>query len=89
MQIIRPQQAAEKLGIGLSTIWHKARKEPGFPQPIKLSAGITGFLASELDAYLEGRASEFRKQPNKKLSVADAAKASATKRARNNGGLHD
>jgi len=89
MQIIRPQQAADKLGMGLSTLWYKARKDPDFPQPIKLTDGITGFLASELDAYIEGRVAAFRRQPERKDSAIKAASASLAKRTERVGGRHD
>jgi predicted DNA-binding transcriptional regulator AlpA len=32
---IRPAAAAEKLSIGLSTLWLKAKKDPSFPKPFK------------------------------------------------------
>ncbi|WP_081071966.1 helix-turn-helix transcriptional regulator [Burkholderia cepacia] len=49
---LRPAQAATKLGIGLSSLWAKAKHEAGFPQPLKLGPRTTVFLEQELDAYL-------------------------------------
>jgi prophage regulatory protein len=49
---LRPAQAAEKLGIGLSTIWLKAKSDPKFPKPFKISPRTTVFYEQELDAYI-------------------------------------
>lgn len=49
---LRPAKAAEKLGMGLSTLWLKAKNEPNFPKPFKAGPRITLFLEQELDAYL-------------------------------------
>nr|WP_081067262.1 AlpA family phage regulatory protein [Burkholderia cepacia] len=49
---LRPAKAAEKLGIGLSTLWLRAKNEPNFPKPFKIGPRITLFLEQELDAYL-------------------------------------
>jgi prophage regulatory protein len=46
---IRPAQAAEKLGIGVSTLWARAKREPDFPKPVKLSTRTTIFVERELD----------------------------------------
>ncbi|WP_186198162.1 helix-turn-helix transcriptional regulator [Burkholderia gladioli] len=59
---LRPSQAAEKLGIGLSSLWAKAKSESGFPQPIKLGPATTVFIEHELDAYIEKCIAESRKQ---------------------------
>ncbi|WP_333995070.1 helix-turn-helix transcriptional regulator [Burkholderia orbicola] len=51
---LRPKAAAQKLGIGVSTLWLKVTKgEPGFPKPIKLGPATTVFLEHELDAYID------------------------------------
>nr|WP_084199417.1 AlpA family phage regulatory protein [Noviherbaspirillum autotrophicum] len=49
---IRPAQASAKLGIGLSTLWLKAKTDPRFPKPFKLGPRTTIFLEHELDEYL-------------------------------------
>jgi predicted DNA-binding transcriptional regulator AlpA len=59
---LRPSQAADKLGIGLSSLWAKAKSEPGFPQPVKLGPATTVFIEHELDAYIEKCITESRKQ---------------------------
>jgi prophage regulatory protein len=82
MHISRPRQAADKLGIGLSTLWYKIKTDPEFPKPLKLSEGVTGFVDSELDAYIESRVAISRGQTEKKQSTQQAGRASAEKRAR-------
>jgi len=57
---LRPAKAAEKLGIGLSTLWAWAKHDPEFPRPVKLGAATTVFLEHELDAYLAKCASQSR-----------------------------
>lgn len=49
---LRPVQTAQKLGIGLSTVWAKVKTDPLFPQPIKIGPRTTVFLEAELDQYL-------------------------------------
>jgi len=50
---LRPAKAADKLGIGVSTLWAKVKNDPTFPRPIKLSPRTTIFREEELDAYLD------------------------------------
>ena len=57
---LRPVNAAKKLGIGLSTLWLKVKKEPDFPKPFKLGPRTTIFIESELDAYLASCAAKAR-----------------------------
>jgi prophage regulatory protein len=49
---LRPAKAAEKLGIGLSTLWAKAKNQSDFPKPVKIGPSTTIFLGHELDAYI-------------------------------------
>ncbi|WP_438860008.1 helix-turn-helix transcriptional regulator [Achromobacter spanius] len=49
---LRAGAAATYLGIGVSTIWQKAREEANFPKPRKMSARTTVWLREDLDAYL-------------------------------------
>ncbi|WP_175837303.1 helix-turn-helix transcriptional regulator [Burkholderia anthina] len=57
---LRPNQAAEKLGIGVSTLWLRAKNDADFPKPVKLSTCTTIFIEAELDAYLQKRIAESR-----------------------------
>ncbi len=58
---LRPSKAAEKLDIGLSTLWARAKTDPEFPKPVKLGPGTTIFIEAELDAWIEKRMSQSRK----------------------------
>lgn len=45
---LRPNQAAELLGIAPSTLWRWIKERPGFPQPRNLSSRCTVLDGSEL-----------------------------------------
>lgn len=49
---VRPKQAAEFIGIGLSTLWHKAKHDPDFPKPTKLGPRTTVWFTADLADYL-------------------------------------
>ena len=73
MKIIRPRPAAEKLGIGLPTLWAWARDKPDFPQPVRLSGNASGFVEDELDAWLAAQVTAYRAQPPQKRETAIVA----------------
>lgn len=50
---LRPNAAANKLGIGLSSLWLLIKNDPTFPRPIKLTPRTTVLSERELDAYVE------------------------------------
>jgi prophage regulatory protein len=50
-QIVRPKEAAEMLGVSLSTIWRYLRLDPDFPKQYKLSTRVTGFDEQELNDF--------------------------------------
>jgi prophage regulatory protein len=56
---LRPKQAAEFLGIGLSSLWRRLKEEPDFPRPRKLSQRVTFFLESELVEWRNSQAAKF------------------------------
>lgn len=60
MKILRADQVAEKFGMGKATVWRKAKEEPDFPKPVKVSAKITGWVESEVDRYIAAKVSEAR-----------------------------
>lgn len=63
MKIIRDVRVAEKIGAkSRATVWRKARADASFPQPVKVSEGITGWVEAEVDAYLERLVAESRKR---------------------------
>lgn len=49
---LRPRQAAEALGIGLSTFWLKAKTDPDFPPLISLGPKATVVREADLEAYM-------------------------------------
>lgn len=57
---LRPAKAAEKLGIGDSTLWLKAKTDPDFPKPIKIGLRTTVFIERELDEYIAACAAKSR-----------------------------
>lgn len=91
---IRPARIAEKLGVGLPTVWRYARTDPTFPKLFKLTPAVTVAYEDEIDAWVEGRrvaAMPARTQlrvahksptPNVPLDVGDFRTLLATCRAR-------
>ena len=62
-RILRAKAAAERLGISTATFLNKANPKsrhyhPDFPQPVKVSANVTGWIESEITAYIEKCATE-------------------------------
>lgn len=61
MKILRDVRVAEKIGCkSRATVWRKAKAEPDFPQPVSISAGITGWIEDEIDAYIRRKVAEAR-----------------------------
>jgi prophage regulatory protein len=46
--------------MGRATVWRKAKDEPDFPKPVKVSPKITGWIEAEVDQYLEAKVSKAR-----------------------------
>lgn len=57
---LRPAEAAQFIGIGLSTLWRyrKNHETTGFPQPKKVSDRVTVFKRADLEAWVESRNAE-------------------------------
>lgn len=53
IDLLRPKDAAKMLGIGLSTFWVWAKKDPDFPPLVKLSTRCTAVRVSDLQAYVD------------------------------------
>lgn len=60
---LRPRQAADALGIGLSTFWLKAKTDPDFPTLIQLGPKSTVVREADLEAYVEKKAASAKKLP--------------------------
>ena len=54
-EILRPRQAAEYLGAGLSTLYRWAQTRPDFPKKLRLGPRTVGYRRSDLDKWLESR----------------------------------
>lgn len=52
---LRPRDAAEFLGIGLSTLWRWAKERHDFPKPARLSRNVSLFNEAELAKYRDAR----------------------------------
>lgn len=64
MKILRDVQVAEKLGMARATVWRKAKDDPDYPKPVRISENITGWLESEIDAYIARKVAEYRDKPS-------------------------
>lgn len=60
MDIKRAREAARKCGFSVPTLWRKTKLDPTFPQPIKVSENVTGWIEAELDAWLGQRVAASR-----------------------------
>jgi len=49
--LIRPKDLANKLGIGISTLYERM-KQPDFPKKIRISKQAVGFRESEIDEWM-------------------------------------
>lgn len=56
LQTARPKDAAELLGIGISTLWRWAKERHDFPKPRRLSTRCTVFDTAELLAWRDAQA---------------------------------
>lgn len=54
LRIIRPKEMAKQLGTTRVTLWRAIRLGE-FPPPIHVTRGVTGWLESEVDAFLAER----------------------------------
>ncbi|HSD16226.1 MAG TPA: AlpA family phage regulatory protein [Thermomonas sp.] len=54
-RILPPREAWHTAGISRSTMY-RLEKAGRFPRRLQISEGRTGYLASELEAWLKGRA---------------------------------
>jgi len=58
--LIRPQDLANRLGIGLSTLYDRMKK-PDFPRKVQISTQAVGFRESEIIDWME--ANTEKKEP--------------------------
>ena len=55
---IRLPEVCTTTGTSSTTIWRWVKNNPGFPQPIKLSAAVTAWDEAELVEWLECKKAE-------------------------------
>ena len=59
--ILRPKAAAKKCGLGVSTIWAKAKDDNDpFPKPIQLTQMTSGWIEREINKWIRDRILESR-----------------------------
>ena len=57
-RIIRPKELTELLGVTKVTIWRWWRLAGTFPEPMRLSPGVTGWRSSTIERWLDEREAE-------------------------------
>lgn len=64
-RILSRREVAEVLGVSRSSTWRLQKKDPSFPEPRKISERRVGWLASEVESWLQSRplVSEQESQP--------------------------
>lgn len=55
---LRPRDAAKALGTSESQFWALAKRDPEFPQLIRLSARVTIVRSADIEAYVEKKAKQ-------------------------------
>ncbi len=58
---LRVRGVCSKIGASRSHVWNLAKQDPAFPQPIRLSRGMTVWDEREVDAWIEGKRAETAK----------------------------
>lgn len=68
MKILRDVRVAEKIGCkSRATVWRKAKTDPDFPRPVSISAGISGWVEEEVDAYIRRKVAEARSKKREQV----------------------
>ncbi len=53
--VLPPKDAAQLLGISLTTLWRISNLEPSFPPKVQISERRTGWMYSDLIVYIESK----------------------------------
>lgn len=56
-KILRKKEVREITGLSDTTLW-RLGKNSGFPRPLRLGSGSIGWLAEEIEKWIEERAAE-------------------------------
>ena len=51
-RLLRAEDLAKRLGVCRATVWEWAKRRPGFPPAIKLSARVTVWDSAEIDEWV-------------------------------------
>lgn len=51
MRVLRLNQVLEKVGVGKTALYARIKTD-GFPRPIKLGPSLSGWVESEVDAWI-------------------------------------
>jgi len=68
---VRFKEGCRRLGLGNSTGWHKNKHDDEFPKVVRID-GVSGFIESELEEYLQKKIAQFREGGEIKPSLAKA-----------------
>lgn len=58
IQLLKVEQVASMLSASKSHVWAQSKEVPDFPKPLKLSAKQTRWKQSDINAFIEQRASQ-------------------------------
>jgi prophage regulatory protein len=67
IRLLRLKATKDKTGLGRDSIYRGGR-DGWFPKPIKISERATGWLESEVDAWIESRVAASRSNANGKVA---------------------
>lgn len=64
MKTLRVASVAQKLDLGVSTVWKLLKQDPTFPRPFRMSdaVGATVWVEHEIDAWLLTRMQSRQKE---------------------------
>jgi prophage regulatory protein len=65
--LIRPQDLANRLGIGLSTLYDRM-KQPDFPRKVQISTQAVGFRESEIIDWMEANTEQKDPEPQEQTA---------------------
>ncbi len=70
MQLLRRKTVCDRLGgINDVTLWRITRDDPTFPAAVRINKRIVGWIESELEQWLQSKASQRAKQVGTKEGV--------------------
>lgn len=76
---MRKREVAVMFSVSPTTLWRWERTDPGFPKARQLRGGITGYLTSEVTAYLQSRPVVDETTGRERVRAALKARGVATK----------